>query len=156
RPCAPRLRPEDDMTFDPYDQRSARSRAPRDPFEHTVRDPYESTTRDPRVPGTRDPLEDTVPDALQPVDARARRPEDAAASRAKGGRRGRRLIETAALLVLAPGLLAVQWIDDSRQAAHLQPPERGTTVRRGQTGVLGHAEWRMLGRDTTAPTRSST
>ncbi|GAA4640838.1 hypothetical protein GCM10023196_107770 [Actinoallomurus vinaceus] len=138
------------MTFDPYDQRPARSRAPRDPYERTVRDSYEHTVRDPRPPGTRDPLEDTVPDVLQPMG------EEVAASRAKGGRRGRRLIEAAALLVLAPGLLVVQWVDDSHQAANMQPPERGTTVRRGQTGVLGHAQWRLLGRDTTVPARSST
>ncbi|GAB3988009.1 hypothetical protein GCM10029978_109170 [Actinoallomurus acanthiterrae] len=152
------------MTFDPYDQRSARSRAPRDPYEHTTRDPYEftvrdsyeHTTRDPRAPVARDPLEDTVPDALQPLDSGAHPSEPAVMSRAEGGRRGRRLIEAAVLLVLAPGLLTVQWIDDGHQAANIQPAERDTTVRLGQTGVLGHAQWRMLGRDTTTPPRDST
>ncbi|WP_433180115.1 hypothetical protein [Actinoallomurus sp. CA-150999] len=139
------------MTFDPYDQRPARSRAPRDPYEHTVRDPHEFTVRDPRAPRTRDPLEDTVPDVLQALAS-----EEAVASRAKGGRRGRRLIEAAVLLALAPGLLAVQWVDDSHQARNIQPPERDTTVRLGQTGVLGHAQWRMLGRDTATPARDST
>ncbi|MEV0409130.1 hypothetical protein [Actinoallomurus sp. NPDC050550] len=144
------------MTFDPHDQRSPRSRAPRDPYEHTVRDPYEFTVRDRRAPGTRDPLEDTVPDALQLVGSGARPSEEAMAPRAKGGRRRRRLIEAAVLLALAPALLAVQWIDDSHQAANIQPPERDTTVRLGQTGVLGHAQWRMLGRDTTTPATDST
>ncbi|MCO6011757.1 hypothetical protein NE236_43105 [Actinoallomurus purpureus] len=159
------------MTFDPYDGRTPRpAGAP-----YGTPDPYEGTRRDPRRPAydesprgssasapdpdggeaqaialdrdpyeatMRDPLEDTAPDPL----GRGKRTR---------GRR-RRAVEAVALLVLAPGLIVVRWIDDSHQAAALQPAEHITVVRRGQTGLLGGAQWRVLGRDTTAPEKDAT
>jgi hypothetical protein len=97
-------------------------------------DPYELTTRD--------PLEDTVPD---PVERTPRL-----------SRRQRRTVEACALLVLAPGLLAVRWIDDSHQAVQWQPDERVTVVRRGATGTLEHVRLRLVGRDATGALKTRT
>lgn len=90
-------------------------------------DPYEWTIRD--------PLEETVPD---PIPRR---------KRLSGGRR--RAIEVAALVLLIPGLIAAEWIDNDHQARQWQTHERVTVVRRGATGTLGHVRLRLLGRDTT-------
>jgi hypothetical protein len=110
-----------------------------DPHEMTARDPFERTVRDAHGMTARDPLEDTVPDPV------GRTP-----------RVGRRALEAVALLLLAPGLLAIRWIDDEHQAAQRQAAEHVTVVRRGGTGTLGHTRWRLLGRDSTARVRSST
>jgi hypothetical protein len=97
-------------------------------------DPHEMTVRD--------PLEETVPD---PVRRR---------SRLSGGRR--RAVELVALLVVLPGLLAVYWMDDRKQAAQWDPQERVTVVARGGTGTLGHVRLRVLGRDATASSAGTT
>jgi hypothetical protein len=112
-----------------------------DPYEATAKDPYEAA-RDPFEMTTRDPLEDTVPDPAEPP--------------GRVSRRTRRALEAAALLILAPGLIAVRWVDDSHQAALRQPPDHVTVLRRGATGTLGHTRWHLLGRDATAPVRDST
>jgi hypothetical protein len=111
-----------------------------DPFEATSRDPY-TAARDPYEMITRDPLEETAPD---PVDRTPR------ISRAR-----RRAIEVCALIVLAPALLAVGWVDDKHQASHYEPQEHVTVVPHGGTGTLGHLQLKVAGRDATAGTRSS-
>ncbi len=97
-------------------------------------DPHEMTVRD--------PLEETVPD---PVRRR---------SRLSDGRR--RAVELVALLVVLPGLLAVYWVDDRKQAAQWDPQERVTVVAHGGTGTLGHVRLRVLGRDATASSTGTT
>jgi hypothetical protein len=97
-------------------------------------DPYEWTIRD--------PLEETVPDPV----VRRRRLSD--------GRR--RAVEASALILLVPGLLVTQWIDDHHQAQNLQPHETVAVVRRGAIGSLGHLQLRLLGRDAKSPPRSAT
>ncbi|MBA8955519.1 hypothetical protein ACFQU9_36755 [Actinomadura namibiensis] len=84
----------------------------------------------------RDPLETTRPDPVEaPEERRSRlRPGD------------RRLLQLAALGVLAPALLAVQWTDETHNAARLVPPERPTVVPRGGTGDLAGARWRVVQR----------
>jgi hypothetical protein len=98
-------------------------------------------TYDPLEWTVRDPLEDTVPD---PIERRRLRP----------GRR--RAIELVALLVLAPGLLVTEWVDNAHQSRGYQPHDHVTVVRRGATGTLGHVQLRLLGRDATGSPKSST
>jgi hypothetical protein len=99
-------------------------------------------TYDPMEWTVRDPLEETVPD---PVPRRRR---------LSGGRR--RAVEVTALVLLIPGLLAAQWVDERKQSRQWQVNERVTVVRRGGTGTLGHIQLRLLGRDTTGALRGST
>lgn len=88
-----------------------------------------------------DPLERTVPDSV-PGRRTALSP------------RRRRIVEAGVLVVLASGYLTAQWIDHVRQASSSWTrPEKVGVVRFGATGVLGRAEWRMLGRDGAAPLR---
>jgi hypothetical protein len=94
-------------------------------------DPYEWTVRD--------PLEETVPD---PVDRGRRRT----------GRR--RAIELVALLVLAPALVATQWVDNRHQSRPYQTRERVTVVPRGGAGTLNGVQLRLLGRDATGAPQS--
>lgn len=90
-----------------------------------------------------DPLETTVPDPVV-----RRRP------RLSTGRR--RTLEAGALVVLATAYLFVTWADRVHQAsASWTRPEKVDVVRFGATGVLGRAEWRMLGRDGSAPSTGS-
>lgn len=96
-------------------------------------DPFEWTVRD--------PLEETVPD---PVERRS----------VRSGRR--RAIEAVALLVLVPGLLVTQWVDNAHQSRAYQTHERVTVVRRGATGTLGRVQLRLLGRDATGSPTAST
>ncbi|MFL6053876.1 MAG: hypothetical protein ACJ72W_13315 [Actinoallomurus sp.] len=89
-----------------------------------------------------DPLESTVPDPVV-----RRRP------RLSPGRR--RMVEAGVLVVLASVYLTAQWIDDVQQASSTWTrSEKVSFVRFGATGILGRAEWRMLGRDATAPLSS--
>ena len=88
----------------------------------------------------RDPLEETVPDPVEP-------------GRRRSGRR--RAVELVALLVLAPALVATQWVDNRHQSRPYQTRERVTVVRRGGTGTLNGVQLRLLGRDTTGAPRSS-
>jgi hypothetical protein len=98
-------------------------------------------TYDPMEWTVRDPLEDTVPDPIE----RGRRLSDGK----------RRAVELTALVVLVPGLLATQWIDNQHQGRQYQTRERVTVVPRGGTGTLGHLRLRLLGRDTTGPSKST-
>jgi hypothetical protein len=92
---------------------------------------------------TPDPLETTVPDLVM-------RP------RRRLSPRRRRMVEAGAFVALAAGYLTAQWIDHVQQASSSWTrPEKVTVVRQGSTGVLGRSQWRMLGRDATAPPRSS-
>jgi hypothetical protein len=91
---------------------------------------------------TRDPLEDTVPDPIR------REP------RLSTGQR--RALEASVVLVLAPALLATEWLDDAHHSKASQTNERVTVVHRGGTGTLAHVRLRLLGRDATAPARKST
>ncbi len=84
---------------------------------------------------TRDPMEETVPDPV------GRTP--------RTGRK--RAIEACALLILAPGMLAVGWVDHSRQARTYTPEEHVTVVPHGGTGTLGRVRLKVAGRDATAP-----
>jgi hypothetical protein len=88
---------------------------------------------DPMEWTVRDPLEETVPDPVE-------RPR-----RLRGRRR--RAVEATALVLLVPGFLTVQWIDDVHQSRPWQTRERVTVVARGGTGTLGRVRLRMLGRD---------
>lgn len=104
-------------------------------------------TYDPLEWTVRDPLEETVPDPIE------RRP------RLSEGKR--RAIEAAALVLLVPGFLTTQWIDNAHQARHFraqgQPgPEHVTVVPRGGTATLGRVRLRLLGRDATGAPRSLT
>jgi hypothetical protein len=99
-------------------------------------------TYDPLEWTVRDPLEETVPDPVP----RRRRLSD--------GRR--RAVEVTALLLLAPGLLAAQWIDNVHQTRQWQTHERVTVVRRGGTGTLGRIQLRLLGRDVTGALKGAT
>lgn len=103
-------------------------------------------TYDPLEWTVRDPLEETVPDPIE------RRP------RLSDGRR--RAIEVAALVLLVPGFLTAQWIDDAHQARGLRAPgnpgtEHLTVISRGGTGTLGRVRVRLLGRDTTGRLKDS-
>lgn len=92
---------------------------------------------------TPDPLETTAPDRLEP-------------RRSRLSPRRRRMVEAGVLVVLGSAFLTVRWFDDVNQAsASWARPEKVSVVRRGATGVLGRSQWRMLGRDATAPPRSS-
>ena len=97
-------------------------------------------TFDPHEMTTRDPMEETVPDPV--------------GGRRIGGLR-RRVIEACALLVLAPTLLVVDWVDHERQAVHYEPKEIVTLVPRGAAGKLGQIQVRLAGRDATAQTAAS-
>jgi hypothetical protein len=104
-------------------------------------------TYDPLEWTVRDPLEETVPD---PVERRPRLSEGK-----------RRAIEAAALVLLVPGFLTVQWIDDAHQARHFRAqgesgPEHLTTVPRGGTATLGRVRLKLLGRDPTGAPRDTT
>ncbi len=90
----------------------------------------------------RDPLEETVPD---PVERRRR---------LSPGRR--RAVEAVALAVLAPGLLATQWVDNEHQSRSYQTREQVTVVARGGTGTIERVQLRLLGRDTTGAQRTPT
>jgi hypothetical protein len=98
-------------------------------------------TYDPLEWTVRDPLEDTTPDPVE---------------RGRGSLGRRRAVEVAALLLLAPGLLTAQWIDNRHQSRPYQTREQVTIVRRGGTGTLTHIRLRMLGRDTTGAPKSAT
>lgn len=105
----------------------------------TYYDPLEWTVRD--------PLEDTVPDPIE------RRP--------RMSNQTRRALEVAVLILLVPGYLTAQWIDDSHQARnyHTQGkpgPENLTVVPRGGIATLGRVRLKLLGRDTTDSQRDST
>lgn len=95
----------------------------------------------------RDPLEDTVPDPVE----RRRRMSDGT----------RRALEVAALIVLVPGFLATQWVDDGHQARnyHAQGEyglETLTVVPRGGTATLDRVRLKLLGRDATGAPRDDT
>jgi hypothetical protein len=92
-------------------------------------------TYDPLEWTVRDPLEETVPD---PIPRR---------KRLSDGRR--RALEVGALVLVVPGFLTAEWIDNDHQARQWQTHERVTVVRQGGTGTLGHVRLRLLGRDTT-------
>jgi hypothetical protein len=98
-------------------------------------------TYDPLEWTVRDPLEDTVPDPVE---------------RGRTSLARRRAVEVAALLLLAPGLLTAQWIDNRHQSRPYQTREQVTVVRRGGTGTLGHIQLRLLGRDTTGAPKTGT
>jgi hypothetical protein len=66
----------------------------------------------------------------------------------------RRLIELAALLVLAPAVIGIRWYDDSNHTVTRDPHQRVTIVPRGAWAKLGHNQWRLLGRQ--EPSGSST
>jgi hypothetical protein len=86
-----------------------------------------------------DPLETTAPDPVA-----RRRPRLSPVRR--------RMLEAGALVVLASAYLFADWTDHVHQAsATWTRPEKVGVVRFGATGVLGRAEWRMLGRDGAAP-----
>lgn len=89
----------------------------------------------------RDPLEETVPD---PIERRRRL-----------GNGSRRVIEVAAVILLVPGFLAVEWIDMDHQSVGYQTKESVTVVRRGGTGTLGRVRLRLLGRDATGVSKST-
>ncbi len=99
-------------------------------------------TYDPMEWTVRDPLEETVPDPVE----RGRR--------LGGGRR--RAIEAAALVLLVPGFLTAQWIDNDHQSRQWQTRERVTVVARGGTGALGRVRLRLLGRDGAEAPKSTT
>jgi len=98
-------------------------------------------TYDPMEWTIRDPLEETVPDPI----ARKRRMSDGK----------RRAVEATALVVLLPGFLVAQWVDNQQQGRRYQTHEQVTVVRRGGTGTLPHLRLRLLGRDTTGPAKST-
>jgi hypothetical protein len=98
-------------------------------------------TYDPLEWTVRDPLEDTVPDPVE---------------RGRTSLARRRAIEVAALLLLAPGLLTAQWIDNRHQSRPYQTREKVTVVPRGGTGTLGHIQLRLLGRDATGAPKTDT
>jgi hypothetical protein len=59
----------------------------------------------------------------------------------------RRLVEAGALLLLLPTTLGLHWYDDDQTLGRrLHRDEHITTVARGASGTLGHASWRMIGR----------
>jgi hypothetical protein len=89
----------------------------------------------------RDPLEETVPDPVE----RRRRLSDGS----------RRAIEVAAVILLIPGYLTVQWLDTDHQSRGFQTKESVTVVRRGATATLGRVRLRLLGRDATGAAKSS-
>jgi hypothetical protein len=65
------------------------------------------------------------------------------------------MVEAGVLVVLASVYLTAQWVDDVQQASSTWTrSEKVSVVRFRSTGMLGRAEWRMLGRDATAPLRS--
>jgi len=97
-------------------------------------------TYDPLEWTTRDPLEETVPDPVE----RRRRLSDGK----------RRAIELVALVLLVPGLLAAQWVDNREQSRGYQTRERVTVVPRGGTGTIGGVQLRLLGRDATGSPKS--
>jgi hypothetical protein len=104
-------------------------------------------TYDPLEWTVRDPLEETVPDPIE----RKKRLSDGT----------RRAIEVAALVLVVPGFLAVQWIDDTHQARgfHVQGkpgPETLTVVPRGGTATLDRVRLRLLGRDAAGTLKSDT
>ncbi|MEV5704609.1 hypothetical protein [Actinoallomurus sp. NPDC052274] len=89
-----------------------------------------------------DPLETTVPDPVM-----RRRP------RLSPGRR--RMVEAGAFAVLATAYLVAEWTDHVHQASSTWTrPEKVSVVRFGTPGVLGRAEWRMLGQDGAASAKS--
>lgn len=97
-------------------------------------------TYDPLEWTVHDPLEETTPDPIE------RRP------RLSLGKR--RAVEAAALVLLVPGFLTVQWLDDAHQARHFRAQgepgtEHLTVVPRGGTAVLGRVRLKLLGRDAT-------
>jgi hypothetical protein len=98
-------------------------------------------TYDPMEWTMRDPLEETVPDPIE----RRRRPSSGS----------RRAIEVAAVVLLVPGFLTVQWIDTDHQSRGSEPEERVTVVRRGATATLDRVRLRLLGRDATESSKSS-
>jgi hypothetical protein len=98
-------------------------------------------TYDPLEWTVRDPLEDTTPDPVE---------------RGRASLARRRAVEVAALLLLAPGLLTVQWIDNRHQSRPYQTREQVTVVRRGGTGTVAHIQLRLLGRDTTGTPKTAT
>ncbi|QXJ23946.1 hypothetical protein AGRA3207_005180 [Actinomadura graeca] len=66
--------------------------------------------------------------------------------------RDRRVVQAIALATLLPVLLVVRWVDETHGVhANLKPEEKATTVPRGETGVLGGAQWRVVDRRTAAP-----
>ncbi|GLY74758.1 hypothetical protein [Actinoallomurus iriomotensis] len=98
-------------------------------------------TYDPMEWTIRDPLEETVPDPLE------RR-------RGRVGHDTRRAIEVAAVILLIPGFLTVQWIDMEHQSRGFQTKEHVTVVPRGGTATLGRVRLRLLGRDATGSSKS--
>ena len=59
------------------------------------------------------------------------------------------------LLLLLPATLGLHWYDDDHTLGQqLRSHERVTTVARGGTGTLGHATWRMVGRQVGGPRNS--
>jgi hypothetical protein len=61
-------------------------------------------------------------------------------------RRKRRLIELGALLIVLPGLIGIQWYDDSNNAAPRDPHKHVVVVPRSAWATLGHTRWHMVGR----------
>lgn len=57
------------------------------------------------------------------------------------------------MLILLPGLIGLQWYDDSNNAVTRDPHKRVTVVPRGAWATLGHDRWRMLGRQAGQPVR---
>jgi hypothetical protein len=84
----------------------------------------------------------TNPD-LPPVRPRARprlRPRD------------RRIVQALALTALLPAFLVLKWMDETDSVQkNLKPPEKVMDVPHGGTGTLAGAQWKVVGRQATAP-----
>jgi hypothetical protein len=98
----------------------------------------------------RPPPPPAPPSFLPPPDQAAGAPASAGAGRTRRRRLTglqRRIAELAALALLVPLTLGLEWYDESNQISKgLEPEETVTVVRPEKPATLAHARWVLLGR----------
>jgi hypothetical protein len=128
--------------------------APQGPYgpPAPARQPYGRPGAEPPPPWERQLDQPPREQEPQPAGPPAGEPPDTGQA-APGERRrrlspaARRLVEAGALLILLPVTLGLHWYDDDHTLGHqLRRDEHVTTVARGASATLGHATWRMIGR----------